>query len=161
MIDISSLFRILLLDLTYFWNNFFFFSFFSGGGEVVFKPDFIQLHTTRYVDLDILSRSTAFQQINFHSKSSCGELINFGIWCKIPIDGFDTSIYIYTFTVKGVSWISTYMFLASYFPHGSPDDQPTVVLTSGSVSTYIVHVQYKCILIEAKGTVERDISKFY
>uniref|UniRef100_K1QHM0 Nucleoporin Nup159/Nup146 N-terminal domain-containing protein n=1 Tax=Magallana gigas TaxID=29159 RepID=K1QHM0_MAGGI len=36
------------------------------------------------------------------------------------------------FEVKGVSWISTFMFLASYFPRGSPDDQPTVVLTSGS-----------------------------
>ncbi|XP_078324262.1 uncharacterized protein LOC111123666 [Crassostrea virginica] len=36
------------------------------------------------------------------------------------------------FEVRGVSWISTYMFLASYFPSGSPDEQPIVVLTSGS-----------------------------
>ena len=38
-------------------------------------------------------------------------------------------------SVRGVSWISTYMFLASYFPSGSPDEQPIVVLTSGSVRT--------------------------
>ncbi|XP_048774745.2 nuclear pore complex protein Nup214-like [Ostrea edulis] len=35
------------------------------------------------------------------------------------------------FEVRGVSWISTYMFLASYVSDGS-GDQPLVILTSGS-----------------------------
>ncbi|XP_061164434.1 nuclear pore complex protein Nup214-like [Saccostrea echinata] len=36
------------------------------------------------------------------------------------------------FEVKGVAWVSTYMFLASYFSSDGSDNQPTVILTSGS-----------------------------
>ncbi|XP_062571684.1 nuclear pore complex protein Nup214-like isoform X2 [Saccostrea cucullata] len=36
------------------------------------------------------------------------------------------------YEVKGVTWISTYMFLASYFSSDGSDNQPTVILTSGS-----------------------------